>query len=277
MSQQQKMRTATLRRCGPEVVLNPGIATLVADPVRSSLQSSGCPPARMMRRANARIRPTPSVHLRPPDNLYTLPSASGIRGSRMPVSEGNAAVSAAAPTDLVSRIAAGDRRAEQEFVRSYERGVRALVRRHCRPNDPIVDDLAQDVLARVLERLRAGAIREASALPAYVQATIVYTTSAEYRSRRNTESAATIEDMPALDNPVERLGSEQLAGLLRKLLAQLPVARDREILVRFYLEEQDKDEVCRGLGIDASHFHRVVFRARERFRALLDGAGIGET
>jgi len=194
----------------------------------------------------------------------------------MPVSEGNAAVSAAAPTDLVSRIAAGDRRAEQEFVRSYERGVRALVRRHCRPNDPIVDDLAQDVLARVLERLRAGAIREASALPAYVQATIVYTTSAEYRSRRNTESAATIEDMPALDNPVERLGSEQLAGLLRKLLAQLPVARDREILVRFYLEEQDKDEVCRGLGIDASHFHRVVFRARERFRALLDGAGIGE-
>ena len=83
--------------------------------------------------------------------------------------------------------------------------------------------------------------------------------------------------MPALDNPVERLGSEQLAGLLRKLLAQLPVARDREILVRFYLEEQDKDEVCRGLGIDASHFHRVVFRARERFRALLDGAGIGET
>lgn len=195
----------------------------------------------------------------------------------MPVGEEHAAVSVAAPADLVARIAAGDRRAEQEFVRSYERGVRALVRRHCRPNDPIVDDLAQDVLARVLERLRAGAIREPAALPAYVQATIVYATSAEYRSRRVTEPAALIDELPSDDNPSERASSNQLAGLLRSLLAQLPVARDREILVRFYLEEQDKDEVCRGLGIDASHFHRVVFRARERFRALLDGAGIGET
>jgi len=194
----------------------------------------------------------------------------------MSVGEGIATVSVVAPTDLVERIAAGDRRAEHDFVRQYERGVRALVRRHCRPNDPIVDDLAQDVLARVLERLRAGAIRDAAALPAYVQATIVHTTSAEYRARRATEGTTAIDDMPAPDNPVERVGAEQLAAILRKVLAQLPVARDREILVHFYLDEQDKDEVCRSLGIDAAHFHRVVFRARERFRDLLHRAGLGE-
>jgi len=194
----------------------------------------------------------------------------------MSVGEGNAAVSALASIDLVERIAAGDRGAEREFVRSYERGVRALVRRHCRPNDPIVEDLAQDVLAQVLERLRAGAIRDAAALPAYVRATIVYTTHAEYRARRNNESAAVIEDMPALDNPFDRLGNEQLAGILRRLLAQLPVSRDREILARFYLQEQDKEEVCRSLGIDTAHFHRVVFRARERFRQLLDQCGMGK-
>ncbi|HEY6942197.1 RNA polymerase sigma factor [Dokdonella sp.] len=185
------------------------------------------------------------------------------------------AVDAMPVTDLVARIAAGDRRAEHDFVRQYERGVRALVRRHCRPNDPIADDLAQDVLARVLERLRAGAIRDAAALPAYVQATIVHTTSAEYRARRATDGPAALDDMPATDDPVERLGSDQLAALLRQLLAQLPVARDREILVRFYLDEQDKDEVCRSLAIDAAHFHRVVFRARERFRDLLHRAGLG--
>lgn len=194
----------------------------------------------------------------------------------MSLGEGCANVGATAPGDLVARIAAGDRRAEHDFVRQYERGVRALVRRRCRPNDPVVDDLAQDVLARVLERLRAGAIRDAAALPAYVQSTIVYATSAEYRTRRSTDSATLIEDMPAPDNPVERLGSEQLAAMLRELLKQLPVARDREVLVRFYLDEQDKDEVCRSLGIDASHFHRVVFRARERFRELLRRAGHGE-
>jgi RNA polymerase sigma-70 factor, ECF subfamily len=177
--------------------------------------------------------------------------------------------------DIVARIAAGDRLAETEFVRTYQRGVRALVRRHCRPGDPIADDLAQDVLTRVLERLRVGAIRDSAALPAYVQATIVYTTSAEYRRRAPTDPISAVDDLPGSDNPTDRVDSEQLAGVVRLLLEQLTVARDREILVRFYLEGSDRDEVCQQLGIEASHFHRVVFRARERFRELLDRAGIG--
>src|SRR5688500_8552931 len=194
------------------------------------------------------------------------------------MSGGEAAFSTSSPGpgDVVARIAAVDRAAEAHFVSSYLRGVRALVRRRCRPGDPAVEDLVQDVLSRVLERLRAGAIRDAAALPAYVQATIAYATNAEYRMRRPAEGIEAIEDLPATDNPADQLDSSRRASLLRNLLAQLPVPRDREILVRFYLEEQDKDEVCRSLGIEASHFHRVVFRARERFRQLLDGTDIGE-
>lgn len=194
------------------------------------------------------------------------------------MSGGEVALSAGPPDpgDLVARIAAGDRAAETHFITTYLRGVRALVRRRCRPNDPSVEDLVQDVLSRVLERLRAGAIRDAAALPAYVQAAIAYATNAEYRTRRPIEGIEAIADLPASDNPAEQLDSSRRAAILRNLLAQLPVPRDREILVRFYLEEQDKDEVCRSLGIEASHFHRVVFRARERFRQLLDGADIGE-
>jgi len=176
--------------------------------------------------------------------------------------------------DLVARIAAGDRRAEADFIRYYERGVRVVVRRRCRPGDPVAEDIAQDVLARVLERLRAGAIRDAQSLPAYIQAAIVYTTNAEYRNRKPTESPDVIDDMAGEENPVTRLSSNQLGTLLRALLLQLPVARDREILSRFYLDEQDKEAVCRDLGIEASHFHRVVFRARERFRELLAQAGV---
>jgi len=64
------------------------------------------------------------------------------------------------------------------------------------------------------------------------------------------------------------------AGFLRDVLAGMPVARDREILRRFYLEEEDKDSVCRALAIDPGHFHRVMFRARERFRLLVEQAGV---
>ena len=178
--------------------------------------------------------------------------------------------------DIVARIAAGDRAAETEFVRRYQYGVQVMVRRHCRPSDPIVEDIAQDVLTRVLERLRAGAIRDAAALPAYVQATIVYATSAEYRSRRPTESVEAIEQLPGNDSPLIRATADQLRQTLTALLAELPVIRDRELLTRFYLDDEDKDDVCRDLDIDTTHFRRVVFRARERFRQLLHQAGIGE-
>jgi len=185
------------------------------------------------------------------------------------------AAATGAEPDLVARIAGGDRVAESEFVRRFERGVRALVRRHCRPGDPIVDDLVQDVLTGVIERLRAGAIHDSGALAGYVQAAAVYATTAEYRRRRPTQSDATIENLADTDSPTARLEATQLSTALRTLLAEMPVARDREILARFYLDEQDKDDVCRALEIDPAHFHRVVFRARERFRALLEQAGIG--
>jgi RNA polymerase sigma-70 factor (ECF subfamily) len=178
--------------------------------------------------------------------------------------------------NLVARIASGDRDAETEFIRRYKRGVHVLVRRRCRPGDAIVEDLAQEVLARVLERLRAGAIRDGRSLPAYVQTTIVYMTGAEYRSRRPMEQPSTLENVPSDESPSERVSVSELGSLLRKLLKQMPVARDREILVRFYLDEEEKNDICQRLGIDATHFHRVVFRARERFRELLSQAGIRE-
>ena len=179
-------------------------------------------------------------------------------------------------SDLPTRIAAGDRAAEAELVHRFERGVRTLVRRYCRPGDHIVDDLVQEVLTDVIERLRLGGIRDGLALPAYIRATAVYATTAEYRRRRPTQDITDLEDLAAPDeNPHALAHASEAAALLRVLLAKMPVARDREVLMRFYLVEQDKEAVCRALKIEPSHFHRVVHRARERFRTLLEQAGLG--
>lgn len=194
----------------------------------------------------------------------------------MQVAQGQLAAEPIADADFVARIAAGDRSAEAEFVSKYQRGVRALVRRHCRPGEILVEDLTQDVLFSVIERLRAGAIHDARSLPAYVQATVIYSTSAEYRRRRPADGSAELDDLPALDDPVQRTSASQLKTAIRRLLAELPVARDRELLSRFYLDEEDKETVCSALAIDAAHFHRVIFRARERFRELVARAGLGE-
>lgn len=178
------------------------------------------------------------------------------------------------PDDLVSRIAAGDKAAERDYAMRYAQGVRTLVRRHSRPGDPVVEDLAQEVLANVLVQLRAGAVRDAAALPAYIRSAVVRATSAEYRKRRLEAPASALDAIAAEDSPSAQLAAAQLHALLRAVLADLPVERDREVLRQFYLQQADRDAVCARLGIEAEHFHRVLFRARERLRGLLERAGL---
>jgi hypothetical protein len=57
------------------------------------------------------------------------------------------------------------------------------------------------------------------------------------------------------------------------MLISLPTSRDREILIRFYLDEEDKDSICSSLRLSEAHFTRVIFRARNRFRELLERSG----
>lgn len=189
------------------------------------------------------------------------------------------AVEAGALARLVARILAGDRRAEDELVERFQRGVRLLARRHCRPNDPAADDIAQEVLFGVLERVRAGGILDPQALPAYFRTAVAHAAAAEYRRRRDRGPMADIDSVAELDggqpDPMRRLAAEQLRFTFRRLLTELPIERDRELLRRFYLKEQSKEAVCAELAIDEGHFHRVVHRARQRFREILLRAGIG--
>jgi RNA polymerase sigma-70 factor (ECF subfamily) len=197
--------------------------------------------------------------------------------------EGTPVAPAKPNNDLLSRIAAGDRGAEKEFVTRHYRGILALVRRHCRPNDPAVEDLAQEVVTSVLQRLRANAIRDEKALPAYIQIVIVRLTAAEYRGRRDELASAkqSAPDPVDVRDPGHALDAARRRKIVSEMISQLPTARDREVLRRFYLQEQSRVEVCQSLEIDESHFHRVVFRARQRLRQLLEAAGVrsgaGET
>ena len=179
---------------------------------------------------------------------------------------------------LVARIAAGDRPAEAQLVAHFRAGIHALARRHCRPGDPAVDDVVQDVICHLLERLRRNSMEDPRALPAYIRTAVVNACTSEYRRRRlRAESVPFDETMllaPASDDPAEAFQSQCVALAIRQLVSEMPVRRDREVLVRFYLNETDKARICDELGIDSGHFHRVIYRARERFRTLLARAGI---
>ncbi|MEO7917513.1 MAG: sigma-70 family RNA polymerase sigma factor [Dokdonella sp.] len=178
---------------------------------------------------------------------------------------------------LAARIAAGDTSAETDFVRIFRPGVLMLVRRHSRPFDADIEDMAQDVMQSTITALRTGRLRDSDVLPAYLRSTVAFTVRSHYRKqhRRGEDRVVLVDDSFEVDDdPLDNLKGHQLAGLLRKLIGELEIERDRRLMEHFYLREQSKEEVCAELGINEDHFHRVTYRARERLRDLLHNAGI---
>ena len=92
-------------------------------------------------------------------------------------------------------------------------------------------------------------------------------------SRRHTvtgEQAAIDDFADERSDPSLNVASQARAKAIRKVLQELPNLRDRQLLVRLYLNDEDKSSICRDLNLTEEHFNRVVYRARERFRVLLN-------
>ena len=90
---------------------------------------------------------------------------------------------------------------------------------------------------------------------------------------RKSTRRATTADSDAIElaadptaGPAENVSTEQVRAAVRGFLDELPqVQRDREILLRFYLNDEDEDSICAGLGVDSAHFNRVLFGPRSGF------------
>jgi len=72
------------------------------------------------------------------------------------------------------------------------------------------------------------------------------------------------------DRKAQQIDQKHARSLLDGIIEQLVQPRDREILHRFYLLDQDKSRVCSALELSSVHFDRVLYRARKRIREIID-------
>jgi RNA polymerase sigma-70 factor, ECF subfamily len=158
-------------------------------------------------------------------------------------------------------------------------GLRALIIRRVR--DPeLAADILQDAAVTTLEKLRAGEIARPEGVGGYLYRVALN----HLRNHRRKDRAAlsSADGLEALPNDGDEPGwadasRAQWAATARRTLEALPASRDRELLVRFYIEDEDKVSICAALGLSDEHFNRVIFRARNRFRILLESRGFARS
>jgi RNA polymerase sigma-70 factor, ECF subfamily len=179
--------------------------------------------------------------------------------------------------DLSHRICAGDKQAESELSRRIAPGITQILV-SMTGNFAQAQELCQETLIIILSRLRSQPLENADKLPAFVAQIARNLVIAERRKERRRKTDVDSEAIDEVADPAQ--GQEQdahresAAAAIRTVLAEMKSVRDRSLLVRYYLRDEDKKDICRELGLTEPSFNVILFRARSRFLELLEKRGL---
>jgi RNA polymerase sigma-70 factor (ECF subfamily) len=159
-------------------------------------------------------------------------------------------------------------------------GLRLLVTRRCR-DQHVAADLLNDAVCTTWAKWQAGKIERPEQIAGYVlQVTMNLLRNhrraiAERPEKR--ADAAKLQELQSETEPGDETIEREIASRVKNVIRGMSSQRDRAILVRFYLDEEEKETICRDLGLSALQFDKILHRARGRLRKLLESGGLGRS
>lgn len=175
--------------------------------------------------------------------------------------------------DLARRIARLDpgeaRREEAELFARFSRRVYLFGMRHLRDPDGAAD-LVQDVMGKVIERLRAGEVREPQRIGSFVLGTarvMMHDRRRRHRRQREVGDRMAREAERSV-RPVEPLDTDRLTECLERL-----PERERTVVLLSFVSEQAAPEIGAALGLSPGNVRVLRHRAVSRLQGCM---GLGE-
>jgi RNA polymerase sigma-70 factor (ECF subfamily) len=168
--------------------------------------------------------------------------------------------------------------AEGRLVSTFSVPVRCKLRGLLRSPE-LIQDASQETFLRVLRYFQIGKTLDNPAnLPGFVL-TVCRNTGLEYL-RAYTRHDQIPPDMPEQaderNSPEEGAVEGERREMVRRILADLR-EKDRNLLRRVFLEEEDKDRVCADLNVTRDYLRVLLHRARLRLRSEIErGASAGK-
>jgi RNA polymerase sigma-70 factor, ECF subfamily len=170
--------------------------------------------------------------------------------------------------EYIEALCAGDRRVQEHFAGYFTELIHLKVRSRLTSRQA-QEDVRQETFARVLAALRKeNGLRQPERLGAFVNTVCNNVLLEHYRasSRQESYDGDDAPDFPAPGaNADDIVATRQLKDDVSRILSTLP-ARDRSLLRAVFLEEKDREEVCREMGVDAEYLRVLLFRAKKSFK-----------
>ena len=170
--------------------------------------------------------------------------------------------------DYVARLRDGDRWTEEHFLRYFSELLLLKLRSRLRTLQAI-EDVRQEVFLRVVRALRSPeGLRDGRKLGAFVNSVCNNVLLESYRANGRTEALGEEhERLPDSGEDIEgALMSGEMNARVRRVLDRL-APKDQQLLRALFLEERDKDEICRAFSVDRNYLRVLLHRAKEKFRS----------
>jgi RNA polymerase sigma factor (sigma-70 family) len=158
----------------------------------------------------------------------------------------------------------------EELYRVFHTGIRFQIFRQLGPQD--LDDRVHDIFLLITQSIQNGELREPDRLMGYVRTVVRRQVSAHIHSVVRARSKQASLDSGAVicdrrPNPEADAIAQENFELALKLLKTLP-RRERDVLTRFYLDDQSAPEICHALKLTETQFRLIKSRAKARFGEL---------
>jgi RNA polymerase sigma-70 factor, ECF subfamily len=171
----------------------------------------------------------------------------------------------------VDRLRDGDPQTEHHFVAYFAQILGIMLRARMLPPER-VEDVRQETFSRVIAILRRdGGVKQPERFGAFVNSVCknVYHESNRESYRNQPLMESHLETQDKIVDLERSLITEETKERVKEILAEMS-DRDRGLLRAIFLEESDKDEICRRFGVDRNYLRVCLHRAKERFKEVYE-------
>jgi RNA polymerase sigma-70 factor (ECF subfamily) len=167
----------------------------------------------------------------------------------------------------ISNLCAGDLPTQEHFFGYFSELLQLKLRSRLQ-SPHAIEDVRQETFVRVFSVLRKGGLRQPERLGAFVNTVCSRVLSEHYRSNSGGKSL-NVEGRPELPDKsasaLEIVVALQVKDKVREILLEL-APRDRSLLKAVFLDERDRDEVCREFGVERDYLRVLLHRAKQEFK-----------